>query len=155
MSSIFRILDMANNSLQTEREVMAYSAENVANAYTPGYKAKTPILQSRGKPPSFSEMVEYMAEGRDIGLNSVILNEHPGSGTRVSEVAVDTSKGSMMYLPNHPLADKNGYVESSNVDAPAESIKMMKAVNSYKTILSIVEMAKSASKEAMNMTKTA
>lgn len=155
MGGMFEILDTASNSLKTEREVMSYAAQNVANMYTPGYKAKTPVLAARGRNQSFSEMVENLAEGRELGLNSVMLNKNPGAGTMVAAVEVDYSEGSKLYLPNHPLADNDGYVESSNVNAPGESIKMLKAVGSYKAVLSIVEMVKAASKEALNMTKNA
>ena len=55
MGGMFEILDTASNSLKAEREVMAYAAQNVANMYTPGYKAKTPVLAARGRNQSFSE----------------------------------------------------------------------------------------------------
>ena len=155
MGGMFEILDTASNSLKTEREAMAYAAQNVANMYTPGYKARTPVLASRGRNQSFSEMVENLAECRELGLNSMILNKTPGAGTMVASVEVDYSEGSRLYLPDHPLADADGYVESSNVNAPGESIKMLKAVGAYKAILSVVEMVKAASKEALNMTKNA
>lgn len=150
---MFEILDTASNSLRTEREAMGYAAENVANMYTPGYKAKTPILAARGRGQSFSEMVESLAEGREIPLNSMILDKSPGAGSMIASVSVDTAEGTRLYLPNHPLADAQGYVESSNVNGPAESVKMLRAVTSYKAILSMVEMTKAASKEALNMTK--
>ncbi len=153
MGGMFEILDTASNSLRTEREAMGYAAENVANMYTPGYKAKTPILAARGRGQSFSEMVESLAEGREIPLNSMILDKSPGAGSMIASVSVDTAEGTRLYLPNHPLADAQGYVESSNVNGPAESVKMLRAVTSYKAILSMVEMTKAASKEALNMTK--
>jgi flagellar basal-body rod protein FlgC len=155
MGGMFEILDTASNSLRTEREAMGYAAENVANMYTPGYKAKTPILAARGRGQSFSEMVESLAEGREIPLNSMILDKSPGAGSMIASVSVDTAEGTRLYLPNHPLADAQGYVESSNVNGPAESVKMLRAVTSYKAVLSIVEMTKAASKEALNMTKNA
>jgi flagellar basal-body rod protein FlgC len=155
MGTLFDILDTASNSLATERQVMAYAADNVSNMYTPGYKAKTAVVGAKGRQPSFDEMVTSLTSGRGPGVGSMILEEHPGMGSMVSQVATDYSKGSMLYLPKHPLANGEGYVESSNVDAPKESIKMLKAVGSYKTILSIVEMVKASSKEALNMTKNA
>ena len=94
MGGMFEFLDTASNSLKTEREAMAYAAQNVANMYTPGYKARTPVLASRGRNQSFSEMVENLAEGRELGLNSMILNKTPGAGTMVASVEVDYSEGS-------------------------------------------------------------
>ena len=56
-------------------------------------------------------------------------------------------------MPGHPLADADGNVEMSNVDGAQEMLTMMDAVRQYKANLSIVEMAKKASQEALNMTK--
>ena len=102
MGGMFEILDTASNSLKTEREAMGYAAENVANMYTPGYKAKTPILMAKGRGQSFSEMVEHLAEGREIPLNAMLLSKNPGSGSMIGSVAVDTAEGTQLYLPNHP-----------------------------------------------------
>ena len=153
MGGMFEILDTASNSLKTEREVMSYAAENVANMYTPGYKARKPVLAAKGRDQSFSETVMSLANGKELGASPILMSRSPGAGTMVASVEVDMSEGTKLYLPKHPLADADGYVESSNVNAPAESIKMLKAVGSYKAILSVVEMVKAASKEALNMTK--
>ena len=56
-------------------------------------------------------------------------------------------------MPGHTKADKDGYVEMSNVDSLVEMVEMMYAVRNYKANLSIVEMAKSAAKETMNIGK--
>jgi flagellar basal-body rod protein FlgC len=151
--SIFDIYDTANNGLKTMRQVMEVSSQNVANMLTPGYKAKTAVISARSEDASFSTMLAAM--GNDNAISHLLKGDHKGSGSQVAAIEVDNSPGAKIYMPNHPLADAEGNVEMSNVDGAGEMLKMMDAVRQYKANLSIVEMAKKASQEALNMTKNA
>jgi flagellar basal-body rod protein FlgC len=152
MSSLFNLLDIANNGLETQRDAMEIAAENVANALTPGYKSKTPVIAARSKDMSFSHMLATMAQDHE-GFAQVLKGDHVGAGSQVALIEEDQTPGPKIYIPGHPLADADGNVEMSNVDTAAEMIKTMEAVRQYKVNLSIAEMAKKASQEALNMTK--
>lgn len=149
--SIFDIYETAHNGLDAMRQVMQYSAENVANTLTPGYKAKTAILSARADNQSFSDIISGL-DDKD-GLSELLKGQHRGAGAMVARVEIDQKAGPKVYMPGHPLADADGNVEMSNVDGAKEMIKMMDAVKQYKANLSIIEMAKKASQEALNMTK--
>lgn len=150
--SIFDIYDTAHNGLQTMRGLMEISSQNVANMLTPGYKAKHGIVAERTEDLSFSTMLANMHS--DGGLNTLMHN-HKGQGTQLAAIEIDNTSGTKVYMPYHPLADAEGNVEMSNVDGTSELLRMMDAVRQYKANLSIVEMAKKASQEALNMTKNA
>ena len=102
---------------------------------------------------SFSNMLAMMGSDEDGVVSELINAEHKGMGVQVAQVSVDQKQGALVYMPNHPNADEDGNVEMSNVDSAEEMINMMEAVRQYKANLSIVEMAKKAAQEAMNMTK--
>ena len=148
--SLFNIYDTAHNGLKASRGVMEIASDNVANMLTPGYKAKRAILAAKGDNASFSEIVAEI--GNHNGAASMIKG-HEGRGSQVAEITIDQSEGVKVYMPGHPLADDTGHVEMSNVDGSHEMLTMMDAVRQYKANLSIVEMAKKASQEALNMTK--
>jgi flagellar basal-body rod protein FlgC len=148
--SLFSIYETAHNGLKASRGVMEIASDNVANMLTPGYKAKKAILSARGDNASFSEVVAEI--GNHNGVASLIKGKE-GRGAQIAEVTIDQRAGVKVYMPGHPLADENGNVEMSNVDGANEMITMMDAVRQYKANLSIVEMAKKASQEALNMTK--
>jgi flagellar basal-body rod protein FlgC len=152
MGSIFDILNTAQNGLKTEREAMEIAALNVSNQLTPGYKAKSPVITANSHDYSFSQLLASLGKDRE-GIAPMLLGDEIGSGPQVAQIEVDQSPGVLVYMPHHPLADENGNVEMSNVDGAAEMIHMMEAVRQYKANLSIVEMAKKASQEALNMTK--
>ena len=148
--SLFNIYDTAHNGLKASRGVMEIASDNVANMLTPGYKARKAVLSAKGDNASFSDIVAEM--GNHNGAAAMIKGEE-GRGAQVAEILVDQSEGVKVYMPGHPLADETGHVEMSNVDGSHEMLTMMDAVRQYKANLSIVEMAKKASQEALNMTK--
>ncbi len=151
--SLFEVFDIANNGLGTMRDAMQLATENVSNMLTPGYKAKSPVFAAKTENESFSTLLATM--DHDDSMTRILKGNHKGMGSQVAEVVVDQRAGAKVYMPGHPLADQDGNVEMSNVDGAGEMLKMMQAVRQYKANLSIVEMAKKASQEAMNMTKNA
>lgn len=156
MSSIFNLFDTANNGLATQRDAMQIATDNVANALTPGYKAKKPIFAAKGSEQSFSELLAVMQTDREPGeMAAVLMGDRVGMGSQVAQIQVDQTEGAKLYMPNHPMADEDGMVEMSNVDSAGEMIGMMQSVRQYKANLSIVEMAKKAANEALQMNKNA
>jgi flagellar basal-body rod protein FlgC len=150
MSSLFELLNTANNGLKTQREVMQVSAQNIANMFTPGYKAQHAIVTARTGESSFDSMLSSMAAGEG---GASMLSDSRGEGTMVARIEVDMKPGNKIYMPDHPLADANGNIEMSNVDSASEMLHMSEAVKQYKANLVIAEMAKKAATEALNMTK--
>ena len=152
--SIFQIFDTANSGLRSQREAMSLASENVANMFTPNYKAKSPVFAAKTDDMSFSGILTNVRNS-DEGLGGVLSRDDNGHGNTVAAIAIDQTDGVKVYSPYHPKADKNGYVEMSNVDGAKEMLHMMDSLRAYKANLSIVEMAKKAAQEAMNMTKNA
>jgi len=149
--SIFEIYDTANNGLKAMRGAMELASNNVANALTPGYKAKQPVFSAMTADPTFNTILASL--DHPGGVSELIRGDHKGQGARVAKIVEDRRAGPKVYIPGHPLADADGNVEMSNVDTASEMLYMMDAVRQYKANLSIVEMAKKASQEALNMTK--
>jgi flagellar basal-body rod protein FlgC len=149
--SIFDIYHIAHNGLTATRGAMELASENVANMLTPGYKAKSPVFSARSQDESFSTVLASL--GDHEGVSHLLKGEHKGNGPQIAKIIEDQTPGMKVFMPNHPLADQDGNVETSNVDGSGELLKMMNAVRQYKANLSIVEIAKKASQEAMNMTK--
>jgi flagellar basal-body rod protein FlgC len=151
--SLFDIYNTAHNGLEATRGVMQLASENVSNMLTPGYKAKSAVLSAKADDLSFSTILAHTEH--DEGMSRLLKGNHHGMGSQVAKIVEDRTPGYKVFMPNHPLADSEGNVEMSNVDGSQEMLNMMNAVRQYKANLSIVEMAKKASQEALNMTKNA
>ena len=150
--TFFDLLNTASNGLEAQRERMEIVSQNIANSSTPGYKRQIPVFTQKGNDPFSIIMARQLGVKEDDLLNFLTGNQI-GRGIQVSQILNDQTPGAKVYIPGHPKADEKGYVEMSNVDTLVEMVEMMYAVRNYKANLSIVEMAKTAAKETLNLGK--
>lgn len=64
----------------------------------------------------------------------------PGSivgGVKVSNILEDKSPHKLIYSPNNPHANNEGYIKTSNVNKINEIVNILSASNSYKTNIEI------------------
>ena len=150
--TFFDLLNTASNGLEAQRQRMEIVSENIANASTPGYKRKIPVFSQRAADP-FSLIMAKQLGIKEEDLANFLNGNQVGKGVEISQILIDKKPGYKLHMPGHPNADSNGDVEMSNVDTLVEMVEMMYAVRNYKANLSIVEMAKSAAKETLNIGK--
>ena len=113
--------DVSASALTAERARMRVISSNVANANT----TRTP----EGGPYQKKFAV---LESKDVSDSSV------EKGVHVSQVVTDTTPPRMVYQPEHPDANEQGYVAYPNVDVLQEVADMKTATLSYQANLSII-----------------
>ena len=104
---------------------MRVISENLANAETTG---TTP-----GQAPYQRKVVTF---------KSILNKETDQKEVAVDKVMGDRSEFILKYDPNHPAADKNGYVKTPNVNPLIEMMDMREAQRSYEANLGVIDMAK-------------
>lgn len=150
--TFFDLLDTASNGLEAQRVRMDTVSKNIANSSTPGYKREIPVFSQKNS-DSFAIIMAKELGIKETDLMNFLSGKEPGKGIQVSQILIDKTPGPKVYMPQHPDADKDGYIEMSNVDPMKEMLEMMYAVRNYKANLSIVEMTKSAIKETFSIGK--
>ena len=114
-------LRLAASGMRAQSERLRHSAENVANADTPGYRRKL---------VAFEEAVEY---GRPTGE------------VQAGRVQLDRSTLPRIHDPAHPMADAEGYYDGSNVDLVIELADAREAGRSYEANLRMFEQSRQMS----------
>ncbi|HPU69339.1 MAG TPA: flagellar basal body rod protein FlgC [Acetomicrobium flavidum] len=122
---LFDSLEIAGSSLTAHRLWMDLISQNLANVNT----TRTP----EGGP--YKRRVPVFAE-RLQGIN----NDFKGVG--VERIEADDLPPRMVYQPEHPDADAQGYVAYPNVNVVREMTDMMVATRAYEANLMVVESAK-------------
>ncbi len=126
--SLFRVFDVAGSAMSAQSVRLNTTASNLANANSVSssvdetYKARYPVFQA--------QLEEANAAQNDaVGVNvaGIIESDAP----LVNE-----------YNPNHPLADKDGFIYRPNVNVMEEMANMISASRSYQTNVQIAESAK-------------
>lgn len=137
--STFQIFNIAAQGMSAQTIRLNTTASNLANVESVGgdeqsvYKAKAPVFAA------FS-----LGEAEFDG---------PASATGVRVLDIEESKQPVAkeYLPDHPLANAEGYIFKSNVNMIQEMANMISASRSYANNAEIINTAKSMMMKTINM----
>ena len=133
MGSYYSSIEVSASGLTAERLAMDVIANNIANANT----TRTP----EGGP--FKRQLVLFAQKQDPPQNNADpLNDDPAksrSGVEVVQIVPDTGPDRLVYDPQHPDADGNGYVHYPNVDIVKEMVDMMSASRAYEANVTAIQ----------------
>ena len=118
MSDITNVFDVGARALSAQMVRMNTVASNLANA---GTVATTPEDAFRALRPVFE--TEYARA--QTGLST----------TTVSEVVMLDREPERLYRPDHPAADKDGFVYAAAVNTEEEMVEMVEASRQYQNTL--------------------
>jgi flagellar basal-body rod protein FlgC len=125
--SLFQIFDIAGSGMTAQNLRLNLTASNMANANS---VAGSPEEAYKSRQAIFSALME----------NS--MSEQGGSGVKTLGVVESQAEHDMRYEPNHPLANKEGYIFGSNVDPMEEMANMMSASRSYQNNIEVLNTSK-------------
>ncbi len=139
-AGVFSALEVAASGLTAERDRMNLIASNLANARTTKgadgqpYKRVDPVFQARP-----------LQRG---SMDAVLRNT---MRVDVASVHKDTEPGQMVYEPDHPDANPQGYVEYPNVNVVTEMVNLMTASRAYEAGVATIESVKTMARSALKI----
>jgi flagellar basal-body rod protein FlgC len=153
--NLLGLLDVSGSALQAERiraEVVAANMANAETTRTPQggpYRRQHVVFASEAPEPN-SFAAQFLG-GAGNGNGSV---EPQVGGVRVSAVVSDPSPGLARYDPDHPDADKNGYVAYPDIDPTTEMVDLMSATRGYGLNSSAIQATKSMINSSLEILKS-
>ena len=122
---LFDAMAQAAQGMKAQGVRMRVISENLANADTTGTEeGETPYQR---KIVTFKNVLDRTSGRKQVEVNSIIP---------------DRSDFIMKYDPNHPAANKEGYVKMPNVNPLLEMMDMREAQRSYEANLGVIDIAK-------------
>lgn len=126
--SLFNIFEIAGSGLSAQTTRLNVTASNVSNAQSvasspeSAYKARNPVFAT-----AFKNAFQTDSENAGVRTLGIVENnaEHP-----------------KRYEPGNPLADDDGYIYLSNVNAIEEMTNMMSASRSYQNNVEVINTSK-------------
>jgi flagellar basal-body rod protein FlgC len=144
--NLFSAMDISASALTAERYRMDIAGENIANALTTRtagggpYRRKYVLVQERPM-STFSDFLH--AEGTRLTA---------GGGVRVVATQEDTQTPfRVVYDPQHPDADENGYVSLPNVDMEREMVDFLSATRAYDASVTAISNYKAIANRALQI----
>ncbi len=135
---VFRSLSISASGLTAERLRMDVISENLANANSTRtaeggpYRRKMVVLEprqvERSKPGSLSSL-----------------------GVQVSRITAQPGPGKMVFDPEHPDANADGYVEYPNINVVTEMVDMISATRAYEANVTAINAAKAMATKALEI----
>jgi len=133
-SSIFDIAGSGMNAQSLRLNLVASNISNansVASSAADVYKSRQPV---------------FAAE-----LNNAMDKQNATSKVNVLGVVESQDAPVMEYAPNHPMANKDGYIFKSNVNTVEEMANMMSASRSYQNNVDVLNTAKQLMLQTLKM----
>lgn len=158
----FSAFSISAKGMGTQKKKMDLVAENIANTDTTRtkdgtvYKRKYLVVQ---EDKSFNNNLRLengklnlqVSEAGHISSPQTITIGGQRKNEINTEVVSDTSAGEMIYMPDHPDANKNGYVQMPNVNVVTEMVDMIAATRSYEANLTAFNSSKQIAKDALQI----
>lgn len=91
-------------------------------------------------------------DGNAFQARYVIAQEGEGtSGAYVAGAAWGSAEGRVVFQPDHPLADENGYVRFPDIDMAEQMGQLIMAQRGYQANASVVDRAKATYEAALQI----
>jgi flagellar basal-body rod protein FlgC len=132
--AIFDTLGISGSGLLVHRKWLDAVSDNISNINT----------VRRTDEDAFQERF-VVAQAVDYGSGS--------GGVRVARAEFGDPEGRLVYQPDHPLADEEGYVKYPDIDLGGQMTQMLIAQRGYQANLAVVERATNMYQAALQLGK--
>ena len=136
-----QIFGIAGSALNAQSVRMNLTASNLANA---GTVSGTEQDAYRGKRAIFKTILEQQNSGQQVAYQG---------GVSIQQVQDDPTPVRRVMDPGNPIADKEGYVYTSNVNEMGEMVDMMAASRSYQNNVEVINTARQLMMRTLEITR--
>lgn len=116
------------SGMEVQRRRIEVLTSNLVNSNTTQAAGTEPYRRKDVVFATDAPESENFKNSMDAAMNEV-------QGVRITEVVSDPREPVKRYEPNHPHADKDGYVQYPNIDPMEEMVNILSATRSYQTNL--------------------
>ncbi|MGL1958488.1 MAG: flagellar basal body rod protein FlgC [Colwellia sp.] len=126
--SLFNVFNITGSGMSAQSMRLNTTASNIANADSVSSSVDETY---RARHPVFAAEMQKAAAGQDEAV-----------GVKVLGIVESEKPLNIEYSPDHPMADKDGYIYKPNVNVIEEMTNMISASRSYQTNVQLAESAK-------------
>jgi flagellar basal-body rod protein FlgC len=147
MMKLFQAINTSGSGLTAEQIRMDVIANNIANVNTTRTPQGGPYRRQR---------VVFTTREPQIFFNIPFVKSYAiynGRGVRVLRIEEDPSPFKIAYRPEHPDADKDGYVKLPNVNVVLEMADMITATRAYEANVAAMRASKEMMMRALDISR--
>ncbi|MGD0839193.1 MAG: flagellar basal body rod protein FlgC [Polyangia bacterium] len=136
-------LHVSGSGLSAERTRVNLASSNLANAET--------TRGPNGKP--YQRLDPVFEAIHMAGQNEAPTVGQAPLGVEVSQIVADQTPGKMVYSPDHPDADADGFVTLPNVNPIAEIVNLLSASRAFEANATAIETLKQMASRGLDIAK--
>lgn len=140
--SLLSTMDISSSGLSCERTRMEIIAQNIANIDTTKADGGAPY---RRKVPVFKEALQTR-----LSMSKDPAN-FKGAGVKVAEIVADNTPPLMIFDPQHPHADQDGFVLKPNINLADEIVDSISASRAYGANVTVFNATKAMALKALTI----
>jgi flagellar basal-body rod protein FlgC len=140
---LYNVFNIAGSSMSAQSVRLNTVASNLANA---DVVSGTESGVYRSRQPVFQAVMDAL--NGDANSNTA---NHATPSVRVAGIVESNAAARKEYQPEHPLANKQGYIYKSNVNSIEEMANMMAASRSYQNNVEVFNTTKQMLLKTLNM----
>jgi flagellar basal-body rod protein FlgC len=158
----FSSFSISSKGMSIQKQQMNVITENIANTSTTRTEDGTPYKRKyisvefeKNNLKSAGQFDNLQAGFKSSRSNHVISNKHTSNSVDeinfTAKELTDNSEGELVYMPDHPDADEDGYVTMPNVNIVTEMVDMISASRSFEANLTAFNAAKQIAKDSLEI----
>ncbi len=138
--SLMTAIEVGASGLTAQRRRLEVLVSNLVNANT---------SQPAGVEPYRRKDVVFTAQNPEMSFGAAL--DDAVQGVQISSVVQDQGPPRKQHDPNHPHADKEGYVSYPNINPMTEMVNVLSATRSYEANLQAVNAAKDMQQKTLEI----
>jgi len=157
----FRGMNISATGMTAQRRKMDLISENIANSETTktedgvAYQRKVLLVNAeqgdvRLSMPESTLRMRTTNNGHIPFTDMPIASASSGNGIEMEEYE-DNTQGEIVYDPNHPDADEEGYVQMPNVNVITEMVDMIAATRGFEANVTAFNASKQIAKDSLEI----
>lgn len=137
--SLFKVFDISGSAMSAQSVRLNTTASNLANADSVSssinetYRARKPVFEA-----DFEQALSDRQESVGVKIAGIVESDKP----LLKE-----------FHPDHPMADKDGFIYKPNVNVVEEMTDMLSASRNYQTNVQVADAAKQMLQQTLRLGK--
>jgi len=155
IADFFSTFRISSQGLAAEKQQLAVTAENIANANTTrtlegdAYKRKEVVREMISRNATLQLGTSDQSHFSNSRYTPTGVNK-TGSSEIKTEIA-ESNEVKRVYDPAHPDADEEGYVEFPDINVVSEMVQLIAASRGYEANVTVMNATKSLAKRSLEI----
>ena len=163
IGKIFGVFGISGSGLSAQRKNLEVRAENIANSESIDKKTGEPYKpkdiefhaqEAKGFETSLRRSQTHLIRtdsNHMKGITDNLVANETEAGVRADAYQVSNVDTKLIYAPDNPHANEDGYVEVPDVNSIEEMVKLMSAARAYEANATVLNAAKDMFKKALDI----